>query len=139
MPPRFDQKIAEGVEVTPAGWTVLPIEPDVGVQYQILRIDLSVPNARMDLDNEFAYLSDGTLIDAEVEIQDRNGEWHGLEGGSFAIRPDGDDENSFRVSRISFQLECRTLPPEIRFASVRIRAQQAFTCSRVGWHCYKMK
>ena len=138
MPPRFHQKIAEDVGIPTDEWTVLPIEPDVEIKYQIQQIDLSVANARMNDDGEFVHLPDGTLIDARVEVQDRDGNWHRLEAGSFGVSPDGAEGHSPRVSRISFQLE-HDLPRDTRFTTVRLRATQSFTCSRIGWHCWNMK
>jgi hypothetical protein len=120
-------------------WNEIPIQPDLKIKKQVQKIGLVVPGARYSLKNKHNFLPDGTILEPEVEIADKSGNWHRLRPGSGTVGDYDAGSETFSASSIDFTLVSDSVPRNTRFVAVRLRSSNAFSCSKVKWHDYYMK
>lgn len=120
-------------------WTEVPIEPALKIEKQIQNITLTVEGARFSTATKKNHLANGTVIEPEVELKDRDGRWHILRGGSGTVNDFDSNSNSFSARSLDFTVESENLPRNTRFVAVRLRSTEPFVSSKIGWTVYNMK
>ena len=119
-------------------WTVFHLDPPMQSEKRFQDIVLVIPGARFDLNSDDGFLLDANVIQPEVEVAEADGIWRALPLRGGRISPSGNDSASetIRVSGVSFRL-----PKAAKkgFASLRIRSEKAFSCSKIRGHAYYVK
>lgn len=141
VPRYINSIVASSVPITNE-WTELSPEHPMKVVRDFQSVELEIKGAYIKTDHSEdsgLYLPDGTYISPEVRIQDSEGNWRELKGGSYAASPRGAQTDVFEVSLAGFQLEEYKLPKDTTFRSISIRSDEPFTCEKVIWRNYNMK
>lgn len=141
LPMYVDRTISSNVPITNE-WTELTTDSPMGVVRDFQSVELEIKGAYIRTDqseDRGLYLPDGTYISPEVRIQDSEGNWRELKGGSYAASPRGTQTDVFEVSLAGFHLGDYKLPKDTTFRSISIRSDKPFTCEKVIWRNYNMK
>ncbi len=84
-------------------------------------------------------LSDGTVINPEVEIFDENGNKYAMESRGAFINDYDDKSQTHGVVESTFKLKLNELPADRNYTEIRIRSDKPFTAKRVTWFNYDLK
>ena len=86
------QRIADDAFIS-TEWTEFKPVESMKFERRCQEVYLSVKDCRMDVEKEGLILSDGNVVNPEVQIADEFGEKHQLHGGSYGVTPVGGDSD----------------------------------------------
>jgi len=106
-------------------WLELATEKPAKPQYHMQRLFLRIPNYKFDWRKEDGIkLTDGPTINPEIQIEDEFGRLYNAKA-----EPSGDNELACSVKTVG----------NTDRVVVRIRSDEPFQCSSIGWRTKRMK
>lgn len=128
------RRIAKDISIS-SEWIRFEIQPPVKIKNKNQAILLGIKDCWKDLHGKNLKLSDGTIINPQVEISDESGNTYYLKPGMSFGMPDTELQK-WIVSEAAFRY---SLPKDKTYTEVRVRSSEPFLCELISWNDYNLK
>ena len=131
------QEIASNVSIS-SEWTVIKPESQMKTKRDFQSVLLKIENSKHNERSEIL-LSDGTVVNPEIEILDEYGNNYPLDSKSGVVNNYDSESKTFELNSAGFSKKSEKLPEDRVYIQVRIRSDKPFSASKVIWYNYNLK
>ena len=132
------QEVASAVSIS-SEWTAIKPDTPMKIEKDFQSVLLRIEGTRQHSKKSELMLSDGTIINPEVEIFDENGNKYAMESKGAFVNDYDDKSQTHAVVEATFSLQPNELPTDRTYTEIRIRSDKSFTAKKVTWYNYNLK